>query len=102
MKLILPLCLVLASCAGLSPEGARVQLADSQPVGSTYVGRVSQGTAGGGAVFSQSSYRRAVDGALSKAGALGATHLVLDSGSRDPRFWGFSQHVGGNAYRAGR
>lgn len=103
MKPLLPvLCLALASCATLSSDGARVELVEIPPPNAQYLGRVSQSTGGAGALFAGPSHRSAVNGALSKAAKLGATHLMLDADSRDSRFWGFSQHVAGNAYRVER
>ena len=96
------LALSLASCVPLKPDGRHVELAEKQPPNSQFVGRVGKNMAGAGLLFYQSSYQAAVNGALNDAAAMGATHLVLDPNSRDPRFWGFSQHVQGNAYKAQR
>lgn len=100
--LVFAAALMFPSCVTLQPDASRVEIVDSRPEGAEFLGRVSQGVAGAGALFSQSSYQAAVNGLLNKTAAMGGTHLVLDESSRDPRFWGFSQHVQGNAYRQPR
>ena len=90
----------LISCVSISPAGNKVQLVQSAPANSQFVGRVSSTSPLSGA-FQSASYENAMRGALNKAGELGATHLVLDPDSAS-RFWGFRQDVRGNAYAASR
>jgi hypothetical protein len=92
-------CVLLSSCAAPASRERLVALVESQPAGSTYVGRVSVTTEGKGTLLYRQTYQEALDGALNQAEFLGATHLVLDKLHDEPLFWGSSQSAKGNAYR---
>ena len=96
------LCLILASCVTPASQTTRVEVVDQKPAGSIQLGRVSGDAEGAGVALHGVTYKKALESAMSQAGSLGATHLVIDKWYRKPRFWGSDQSVKGSAYRLGQ
>lgn len=88
----------LGSCASMSPTGRLVEVVAVPPPGGKFVGMVYASSPLAGWATKDVSYQNALNKALNDAGALGATHLVLDA-EQGPRFWGVNQSVRGRAYR---
>ena len=83
----------------LTQQGAMIRVTTAQEVkGFKYLGVVEASSSLTG-VAKESGYRNALNEAMNKAAALGATHLVLDEGST-PRYWSTSEIVRGEAYRS--
>ncbi len=75
-----------------------VKVATAEEVkGFEYLGVVEASSALTG-MAKESGYRNALNEAMNKASALGATHLVLDERSK-PRYWTTSIIVRAEAYR---
>ena len=92
--------LFVAGCAtALTQQGSMIKLASAEEVkGFKYLG-VVEGTSSQTGIAKESGYRNALNEAMNKAAALGATHLVLDQNSQS-RYWTMSEIVRGEAYRS--
>jgi Domain of unknown function (DUF4156) len=97
---LLAIGLIAAGCStGLTQQGSMIKIASHEEVkGYKYLG-VVEGSSVLTGVAEDSGYRNALNEAMNKAAALGATHLVLDEKS-EPHYWRTSEVVRGEAYRS--
>ncbi len=97
---LIALVVFAAGCAtDLTQRGKMIKLATADEVkGYKYLGVVEASSALTG-MARESGFRNALNEAMNKAAALGATHLVLDEKSQ-PRYWVTSIIVRGEAYRS--